>query len=63
MIGGECAPLTIMNNGDAHMDSMITTFTTAVTETVHEILGKLNQKKKNHGSLQKFLIYATKAEN
>ena len=62
MIGGKFAPLTIMNNEDTDMDSMITTFNTAVTETVSEILGKHSQKK-NPGSLQKFLICATKGEN
>ena len=46
MIGGKFAPLTIMNNEDTHLDSMITTFNTAVTETASEILGKHRQKKK-----------------
>ena len=46
MIGGTFAPLTIMNDEDADMDSMITTFNTAVTETASEILGKHRQKKK-----------------
>ena len=46
MIGGKFAPLTIMNNEDTDMDSMITTFNTAVTETAGEILGKHRQKKK-----------------
>ena len=50
-------------NEDTDMDSMITTFnTTTVTETASEILGKHRQKKKP-GSLQKFLICATKGEN
>ena len=40
------APLTIMNNEDADMDSMITTLNTAVTETASEVLGKHRQKKK-----------------
>ena len=31
MIGGKFAPLTVTNNGDADMDSMITTFNTTVT--------------------------------
>ena len=57
------APFTIMNNEDTNMDSMITTFNTAVTETAYEILGKHRQKKKKPGSLQKFLICATKREN
>ena len=46
MIGGRFAPLTIMSNDDTDIDSMITTFNTAVTETVSEILGKHRQKKK-----------------
>ena len=39
MIGGKFAPLTIMSNEDTDIDSMITTFKTAVTETASEILG------------------------
>ena len=35
-----------MSNEDADIDSMITTFNTAVTETASEILGKPRQKKK-----------------
>ena len=46
MIGGRFAPLTIMDNENTNLDSMITTFNTAVTETASEILGKHNQKKK-----------------
>ena len=46
-----CGPVdetsvTIMNNEDTNLDSMITTFNTAVTETANEILGKHRQKKK-----------------
>ena len=63
MTGGKFAPLTIMNNEDTDLDSMITTFNTAVTETASEILGKHRQKKKKPGSLQKFLICATEGEN
>ena len=33
-------------NEDADMDSMITTFNTAVTETASDVLGKHRQKKK-----------------
>ena len=36
----------IMSNEDTDIDSMITTFNTAVTETASEILGKHRQKKK-----------------
>ena len=34
-----------MSNEDTDIDSMITTFNTAVTETASEILGKHRQKK------------------
>ena len=47
MIGGRFAPLTIMSNEDTDINSMITTFNTAVTETTSEILSKHCQKKKN----------------
>ena len=67
VIGGKSALLTIMNNEDADMDSMITTLNTAVTETAGEILGKHRQKQKQTntkaGSVQKFLIYGTKGKN
>ena len=61
-------PTVVRNNEYADMDSLITTFNTAVTETASEILGKHRQKKKEKrkkkpGSLQKFLICATKGEN
>ena len=46
MIRGRFGPLTIMSNEDIDIDSMITTFNTAVTETASEILGKHRQKKK-----------------
>ena len=45
MISGRFAPLTIMSNEDTDIDSMITTFNTAVTETASEILGKRQKKK------------------
>ena len=61
-IGGRFASLTIMSNEDTDTDLMITTFITAVTETASEILGK-HRPKENSGSLQKFLICATKGEN
>ena len=41
IIGGKFAPVTIMNNENTDLDSMITTFNTAVTKT-----GKHRQKKK-----------------
>ena len=45
MIGGKFAPLTIMDNEGTDLDSVITTFNTAVTETAGEILGRHRQKK------------------
>ena len=63
MIGGRFAPFTIMSNEDTDIESMITTFNTAVTETANEILGKHRQKKKKPGSLQKSPICATKGES
>ena len=46
MISGKFGPIATMNNGDTDMDSTITTFKTAVTETATEILSKHRQKKK-----------------
>ena len=46
MIGGKFAPVTIMNDKDADLDSMITTFNTAVIETASELLDKHHQKEK-----------------
>ena len=46
MVGGKFAPLTIMDNEDTDLDSVITTFNTAVIETASEILGKQRHKKK-----------------
>ena len=46
VIGGKFAPLTIMDNEDTDLDSVITAFNTTVIETASEILGKHRQKKK-----------------
>ena len=46
MTGGRFAPHIIMNNENTDIDSVITTFNTAVTETASEVLGKHRQKKK-----------------
>ena len=66
MKGGKFAPLTITNNEDTDVDSMITTFNTAVTETASDILG-LKQPVTFLANivrlLQKFLICETKGEN
>ena len=45
MTGGKFAPLTIMDNEDTHLDSMITTINAALIETASEILGKHRQNK------------------
>ena len=45
IIDGRFAPLTIISNDDTDIDSMITTFNTAVSETASEILGKRQKKK------------------
>ena len=49
MIGGKFAPLTIMNREVTDVDTLITTFNTAVIETASEILGKRRPKKKTLG--------------
>ena len=46
MIIGKFSPLTIMDNDGTDLDSIITTFNTAVVETASEILGKHRQKEK-----------------
>ena len=51
MIGGKFTPLTIMNNEDTGIDSVISTSNTAVTKTASEILGKHRQKKKEKKNL------------
>ena len=61
IIGGKFVPLTIMDNEDTDLDSVITTFNTAVIETASEILGKHRQKKKP-GSLQILLICETNGD-
>ena len=58
MIGGRFAPLTIMSNEDTDTDSMITTFNTALSRSLANIV-----RRKNPGPLQKFSICATKGEN
>ena len=63
MTGGKFAPLTIMNNKDTDLDSMITTFNTAVAETASEIRANIVRRKEKFRSLQKLVICATKEEN
>ena len=52
MIGGKFAPLTILNSEDTDLDSMMTTFNTAVTEkqpvrSLANIVRRTKKKKKN----------------
>ena len=61
MIDGKFAHFTVVNTEDTDMDSMITTFYTAVTETASETLGKHRQKKTSWITGE-FLICATKGE-
>ena len=56
------ASLTIINNEDADLDSMITTFNTAVTETVSKILGKHCQKKQQQVSVEILDLYDRRRE-
>lgn len=47
MIGGKFAPLlALADNQDTEVDTMISTFNTAVTETANAILGKYRPTKK-----------------
>ena len=45
-IGGEFAPLISLRDDDIDIDSMITTYNTAMTDTVSEILEKVCRRKK-----------------
>ena len=46
MIGGKFAPLIGLSDEDMDMDTMITTYNTAVTDAASEILGKERHRKK-----------------
>ena len=64
--GGKFAPLTIMDNEDTDLDSVIIIFNTEVTETASESFGKHRQKKKEkklgHRKKKK-RIYETSGKN
>ena len=45
MIGGKCAPLTLLDADDVNMDDLINKFNVAVTETANETLGKYRHHK------------------
>ena len=55
MIGEKFAPLSIINIEETNLDSMITTFNTAMAETASEIFDKHRQKKKPLGHCNFFL--------
>ena len=63
IIGGRFAPLIIKSNEDTDIDSMITDFSTAVTETASEIHGKHRQKKKTWITAEILDPCATKGDN
>ena len=46
MIGGKFAPLIGLSDEDMDIDTMITTYNTAVTDAASEILGKERSRKK-----------------
>ena len=46
MIGGKFAPLIGLSDEDMDMDTMITTYSTAVTDVASEILGQESRRKK-----------------
>ncbi|MEW8547539.1 MAG: hypothetical protein AB2693_28870 [Candidatus Thiodiazotropha sp.] len=48
-VGGQFAPLINLRDDDMDIDSLITIYNTAVTDTASEILGKKRRKKKALG--------------
>ena len=61
-IGGRFAPLATLVDEDADLDSMVTHFNKAVTDTAAELLGKQRRKRKPPGLPLRSLIYVTKDE-
>ena len=45
-VGGRVAPIATLVDGDTDLDSMVTHFTKAVTDTAAELLGKQRRKMK-----------------
>ena len=56
MIGGKFAPLIGLSDEDMDMDTMITTYNTAVTDVASQILGK------SHGSPKMFSASVMRGE-
>ena len=52
-IVGKFAPLIRLSDEDMDIDTMITTYNTAVTDAASEILGK-KRRRKSHGSSKMF---------
>ena len=60
-IGGKFAPLIGLSDEDMGMDTMITTYNTAVTDAASEILGK-EAAGKSHGSPKMFSTSVMRGE-
>ena len=60
-IGGKFAPLIGLSDEDMSIDTMITTYNTAVTDAASEILGK-ERRRKNHGSPKMFSTSVMRGE-
>ena len=60
-IGGKFAPLIGLSDEDMDMDTMITTYNTAVTDAAGEILGK-ERRRKSHGSPKMFSTSVMRGE-
>ena len=60
-IGGKFAPLIGLSDEDMDMDTMITTYNTAVTDAASEILGK-ERAGKSHGSPKMFSTSVIRGE-
>ena len=57
MIGGKFAPLTELSDEDMDIDTMITTYNTAVTDAASEILGKERRRKKTWRRLNAIMFF------
>ena len=61
MVGEKFVPLIGLNVEDMDIDTMITTYNTAVTDAASEILGK-ERRRKSHGSPQMFSTSVMRGE-
>ena len=60
-IGGKFAPLIGLSDEDMDIDTMITTYNTAVTDAASKILGK-ERRRKSHGSPKMFSTSVMRGE-